>query len=167
MKKITNVGRGPERRLPYVKLTRAGVMLCDLYYELASPDRQKVEDFLLEHAFLPSGTDSYLWCERWNRGSQTDSFLQLRNISHVLAFAWLRWAIQISKNRPSRLTCQKAILDLLGHLVYRRSFGKPAPCLRTPLDTRDDYKIPPMDPNMASDGAMRSVDTDAVTKITV
>lgn len=158
MQKKTNVGRGPERLLSLVKLTRAGIMLCDVYYELASPDRQKVEDLLLEHAFLPAGTDSYLWCKRWSQASQTGSFLQLREISHVLAFAWLRWAIQISKRRPSRLTCQKAILGLLGHLVYRRSFGVPAPSLRTPLDTPDDFRIAPMPANMASDGAERKVE---------
>lgn len=129
MKTKKNAVRGPEQLLPMAKLTRAGLELCDVYYELKSSDRDKVEDLLLEHALLPAGTDSYLWCERWNRPERNISFLRLRDISPVLAFAWLVWATQISKKRPSRLTCQKSILGLLGHLVHRRSFRKPAPCL--------------------------------------
>jgi hypothetical protein len=164
MGKIQSAGRGPVRPLPLAKLTHAGFILCDVYSELASPDRQKVEDLLLQHAFLPTGTDSYLWCEKWNRVNRI-SFLRLWDVSHELAFAWLIWSGQISKKRPSRLACRQAILGLVGHLVHRRSFEGPAPCVRTQLDTRDDYKIPPMDASKAVDGGKRPGNIETKTTV--
>jgi hypothetical protein len=52
MKKTQRTGRGSMRRFPLFELTTAGLDFCDVYLRLATPDRRKVEDYLLCHAFL-------------------------------------------------------------------------------------------------------------------
>ena len=162
MGKMQSAKPWSEQPLPLVKLTSAGTVLCDLYCELTSSDRRKMEDLLLKQAFLPNGTNSYLW----NRyGDRLLSFLHFRDVSHKLALAWLCWAEQIFEKRPSRVACQKAILGLIGHLVQRRNLDEPAPLVFSQRDKWTNYKFAPLDASEASDGAKRN--TNADTKTTV
>jgi len=107
------------RRYPLFKLTSAGVDFCDAYLRLAIPDRRRVEDYLLCQAFLPNQGDPGGWgYNHFSAADRMDSFMQLRKISHDLADAWLPWANEISRARPSQLASRDAILALMGRMVF-------------------------------------------------
>jgi hypothetical protein len=120
MSKTQIKGRDPEPKLPLFKLTSAGLDFCSAYGRLGTADRQTVEDLLLQHAFLPAGTNSYLWWGKWNKLDMMVCHLKLRFISQEICDAWYVWASEISKTRPSRLACREAILGLLSNLVHRK-----------------------------------------------
>lgn len=66
MSKTQIKGRGPEP-IPLFKPTSAGLNFCTACARLGTADRQMVEDLLLQHAFLPAGTNSYLRWGKWNK----------------------------------------------------------------------------------------------------
>jgi hypothetical protein len=121
MSKTQIKGRDREPELPLFKLTSAGLDFCSACVRLGAADRRNVEDLLLQHAFLPAGTNSYLRWEKWNKVDMRVCHLTLRFISEEICDTWYVWAREISKTRPSRLACREAILGLLSNLVHWKS----------------------------------------------
>jgi len=121
MRKTRNTGRDSLRRLPWFKLTNAGVNFENAYFRLADLDRKKVLDILLEHAFLPKGTDAYRWWQKWNIAAMQATMGQLLHISAEIATLWHKWASEINETRASRVACREAILGLVSNLARRES----------------------------------------------
>lgn len=122
MKTTQHIGRGSMRRFPLFELTTAGLEFCDAYLRLATRDRQNVEDFLLNQAFLPVDVAQVDW--RYNQFTPADrncSVKWLRSISDDLADAWHAWAIEVAKTRPSKRASRDAFLALVGRMVFLRS----------------------------------------------
>lgn len=106
-------------RFPLFRLTSAGIDLCDAYLRLTTPDRRRVEDYLLCQAFLPNEVAPGGWAyNQFSAAERMDSFFQLRKISDDLADAWHTWAHEISKARPSQLASREATLALVGRMVF-------------------------------------------------
>jgi hypothetical protein len=111
--------------LPLFTLNRTGVELCNAYLRLASQDRQKIDELLLTHAFLPTGTTSYLsYRYRGRKRERNASYQLFENISRGLGSIWFVWAREMSETCPSRLQCRDAILGLLSRLVHLRALEK-------------------------------------------
>jgi hypothetical protein len=122
MKKARVVGRGSIIRFPLFDLASAGLDFCDAYLRLASPDRQKVEAFLLNQAFLPVDVAKVDW--RYNQFTPADRYCSgkwLRTISDDLADAWHIWALEIAKTRPSKRASRDAFPALVGRMVFLKS----------------------------------------------
>jgi hypothetical protein len=118
MTKTRRIGRGSMRRFPRFGLTTAGLDICDAYLRLATPDRRKVEDFLLNQAFLPNFIPGGFRYNKFNTIDRTASFARLRNISDDVADAWHTWALEISKIRPSQIASRDAMLALVCRMVF-------------------------------------------------
>jgi hypothetical protein len=118
----TRGGRGSIRKFPLFGLTGAGIEFCDAYLRLANPERQNVEDFLLDQAFLPVDVAPVDW--RYNQFTPADRYWSvkwLRKISDDLANAWHSWALEVAKTRPSKRASRDAFLALVGRMAFLRS----------------------------------------------
>jgi hypothetical protein len=92
------------------KLKGGAVKMYNAYARLTTQNRQKVDELLLVHAFMPSGTNAYLSGEDCSAVQRSFRYDQLQEISQEVADAWLYWSLEIASTRPSRLACRKAIL---------------------------------------------------------
>ena len=128
------------RRFPLFELTSAGLEFCDAYLRLATPDRQNVEDFLLNQAFLPVDVAVVDW--RYNQFTPADrncSIKWLRRISDDLANAWHTWALEVAKTRPSKRASRDAFLALVGRMVFLRSHPSGADTSRNAIPLPEPF----------------------------
>ena len=158
MRKTKNTGRDSLRRLPWYKLTDAGTNFCNAYAQLAVPDRRKVLDILLEHAFLPNGTDSYRWFQKKNIVKLRTSQRQFLEISAKMNTVWNAWAREINKTRASQVACREAILGLVSNLVRQNRSDVDVYVIGLPTQgcTAKQYEIKPLEASVSVDGARRS-----------
>jgi hypothetical protein len=159
MSKARYAGRDSLRRLPFYKLSDAGVIFCCEWARLSSPNRRRVEDILLKHAFSPNGTDSYQ-SPRWYINETKISYGMFKDISLEMAAAWSVWVREINKTCASRVACREAILGMVSNLVNRKSLVEQAHCMTTQVP-RLGGSISPIEASKSLDGAERNAESEA------
>jgi hypothetical protein len=163
MSKKTNMGL---RSIPFpcFQPTDAAIKFCKAYKRLAIRNRRKVDHFLLQSALLPDGTNAYRRPgQKWNEVDRHACYMWLRDISQEMAVAWLNWAREISKARPSPLACRVSILGLLCRLVSDESVEEQALWSPRSVAHVPGGRTSPSEASSALGCAERSADAEATT----